>query len=298
MNRPGARLAFGLALSAYAVAKTRKMCQVSYDRAWVQRWPDGVFVEPKPSLMPLSALREAAYDRWMYNYRGRPGDIIVDVGAGAGGETIFFSELVGTTGHVIAIEAHPYTFFCLKETCRLNRLWNVIPINCAITAEECQLLITDNEEYIINRIGLQEGDIAVRGLALDKIEDLNHFSHIDLLKVNIEGSEGSAIAGMSLTIQKTHHVCFSCHDFLAIGEKSSELGFCTRKVVIEFLEQNGFDILIRERDSRSEVRDYVYGVNRKFTAQTRAEGDPREISLPGTQKYAKAPMVQAGPTAS
>jgi FkbM family methyltransferase len=264
LNRPGVRQAFAVALSMRATAQTRKICRVSYQRAWVQRWPDGVFVEPKPSLMPLSTVRELALDRWMFKYIPRAGDVVVDVGAGAGGETVFFSQLVGATGRVIAIEAHPHTFFCLQETCRRNRLRNVSPIDCAVTSGECLVLLTNDEEYSVNRIVQGETGVAVRGLELDKIPEVLNLPHIDLLKVNIEGSEGNAMAGMALTIQKARNVCIACHDFLAIGEKSGWPGFCTKKLVTEFLVRNGFDIQIRDQDSRAEVRDYVYGANRNL----------------------------------
>ena len=46
-------------------------------------------------------------DYWLQHYRPQEGDVIVDVGAGRGEDTVTFSRAVGQTGRVIAIEAHP-----------------------------------------------------------------------------------------------------------------------------------------------------------------------------------------------
>jgi tRNA G46 methylase TrmB len=53
------------------------------------------------------------------------GDVVIDVGAGRGEDTLTFSRAVGRTGRVIAIEAHPLSFKILQRFCLLNELSNV-----------------------------------------------------------------------------------------------------------------------------------------------------------------------------
>src|SRR5205823_1391670 len=64
-------------------------------------------------------------DYWLQHYRPQEGDVVVDVGAGRGEDTLTFSRGVGKTGRVIAIEAHPLSFLVLKNFCKLNGLSNV-----------------------------------------------------------------------------------------------------------------------------------------------------------------------------
>lgn len=50
-----------------------------------------------------------------------PGDVIVDIGAGAGEETLTFSGAIGPTGKVISIESRPRTYHCLKALVRVQQ---------------------------------------------------------------------------------------------------------------------------------------------------------------------------------
>ena len=48
-------------------------------------------------------------------YQPKPGDTVVDVGAGMGDDTLVFSRMVGPSGRVFSFEAHPDTFRCLQK---------------------------------------------------------------------------------------------------------------------------------------------------------------------------------------
>ena len=73
-----------------------------------------------------------AADTWFHVYQPRPGDLIIDAGAGKGEDTIVFSRAVEPIGKVLSIEAHPTTFSCLRLFCELNHLQNVTPVNFAL----------------------------------------------------------------------------------------------------------------------------------------------------------------------
>ena len=72
-----------------------------------------------------------AREHWLRHYCAEEGDVIVEVGAGRGEDTLAFSRAVGKTGRVIAIEAHPGTYAILRRFCRLNGLSNVTPLHLA-----------------------------------------------------------------------------------------------------------------------------------------------------------------------
>src|SRR4030095_12023579 len=78
----------------------------------------------------LSMARYEAFTRLAFFWGFQPtrGDVIVDVGAGVGEETLPFSRAVGDEGTVFCIEAHPRTFRCLQKLIHYNRLHNVIPV--------------------------------------------------------------------------------------------------------------------------------------------------------------------------
>src|SRR5215207_2090571 len=66
------------------------------------------------------------------------GNIVIDVGAHVGRYTILGSKLVGRSGKVIAVEAHPGNFQLLKRNLQLNKSDNnnVITLNCAAYSQD------------------------------------------------------------------------------------------------------------------------------------------------------------------
>lgn len=185
----------------------------------------------------------------------------MDVGAGSGWETLFFSKGVGGSGRVISIEANPRVFRCLSKMCHENRLENVTLIQAAIADEEGEAEISDSTDHEANSIiGVGSG-IRVVETTLDHIFRSLGLTRVDFLKMNIEGAERLALSGMREMALKTKNVCISCHDFLADEGGGSALR--TRADVIEFLKQNGFAVLLRDPDAHW-IRDFVYGVNEKL----------------------------------
>lgn len=204
--------------------------------------------------------RALAEDMWLHLYTPRPGDVIVDVGAGIGGETEVFAEEVGPSGRVISIEANPSTFERLSARIRWNGLGNVTPVHCAIVDRAQPVYIEDRPEvFERNTVSLErrERDLAtpVEGVSLDELCAREGIERIDFLKMNIEGAERMAIEGMTEMVRRTNAVCVACHDF-ADEERA------TKRPVMAFFEANGFDVVTREDDPRPFVRDHVHAVRR------------------------------------
>jgi FkbM family methyltransferase len=168
----------------------------------------------------------------------------VDVGAGTGWETLFFSRSVGMSGRVISIEAHPRTFRCLSKMCEKNRLKNVTLVEAAVVDREREVQIGDSAEHEANSIIKVDSGIRVPGTTLDSIFRSLGLSRVDFLKMNIEGAERLALSGMGQMAQKTKYACIACHDFLANEGGPDELR--TKADVIRFLKQNGFTVFLRE----------------------------------------------------
>ena len=71
-----------------------------------------------------------------------PGDNFIDVGSHVGYYAALASEIVGTTGRVVAIEASPLIYKMLLSNLRLNGRWrNIRGINVAVSASEERLAV-------------------------------------------------------------------------------------------------------------------------------------------------------------
>jgi len=268
LNRPGLRSILAALATIIATIRVGKLCKVSYEREWVQRFPSCTLVEPRLTLWTPKQIESNILDWWMYQYHPSEGDTVVDVGANSGWETLFFSRSVGMSGRVISIEAHPRTFRCLSRMCEKNRLENVTLVQAAVGDQEREVQFSDSDDHEANRIiGVGSG-IRVAGTTLDCISRSLRLSRVDFLRMNIEGAERLALFGMGEMAQRTKKVCISCHDFLADEGGPNE--FRTKADVITFLKQNGFAVLLRESDPRCTVRDTVYGLNERLLTNDKA----------------------------
>ena len=261
LNRSGLRSILTVSAATFATVRVGKLCKVSYEGEWVQRFPSRTLVEPRLTLWTPKQIERLTSDLFMYQYLPREGDTIVDVGAGTGWETLLFSRSVGMSGRIISIEAHPRVFRCLSKMRAENRLENVTLVQAAVADQEGEVQLSDSPEHEANSIiGVASG-IRVACTTLDYIFRSLELSRVDFLKMNIEGAERLALSGMGEMVRKTKNVCIACHDFLADGGGPDELR--TKANVIAFLKQNGFVVSLREYEGDF-LRNYVYGLNEKL----------------------------------
>jgi len=263
LNRPGLRFLLAVAGTVHASLRARRLCTVRYENCWIHRFPNAVLVEPEMLVPVYSELESMCSDIWNYQYQPQKGGVVLDIGAGTGWSTLFFSRSVGASGRVVSIEAHPVVFSCLRRMCFLNRLDNVTLSSMAVAATKSEVLISDGWSHQANStVGTTKG-ICIQADTLDSIVSRLNLKRIDFLKMNIEGAECHAIDGMSETVAKTLHVCISCHDFLA--DEGGDKQLRTKAKVIAFLTRQGFEIKVRSADPRPYIRDTVYGLNRALS---------------------------------
>lgn len=259
LDQPGRRPILAAAASVAKSAMYGNLCRVQYlGGRWIHNHPDGVLVEREIRMASISRLHFMTRDHWFHRYTPKQGDTVIDVGAGTGWETLLCSELVGRTGRVIAIEAHPETHACLAEMVRRNNLTNVTPIWCAVSATPGMVLISNDNHHQGNSIVAddQEG-FEVPALTLEEICQAEGIRQIDLLKMNIEGAEKYAVPSLGRMANHTRHVAISCHDFLADWKQGEQ--YRSLEQVVEWLKRAGFVLSLRRDDPRPWVKDYVYG---------------------------------------
>ncbi len=206
-----------------------------------------------------------------HDYLPGPRDVVFDIGAGVGEETIIFSQLVGEEGKVYAIEAHPKTFGALIYMTQKNSLRNVVCVNVALSDKPGVVEIDDTENSLANTI-LPTGNVKafkVEAHTFDDFVQRNGINKIDLVKMNVEGAEQLIVKGMVNSLPMIRNVAISCHDFL-YNNGQSEF-FKTKDKVIAFLTSNGF-VVKTQQANQAMVEDYVYAVNPRFRINTHGEG--------------------------
>jgi FkbM family methyltransferase len=195
-------------------------------------------------------------DLLFQEYTPRPGDTVIDVGAGAGGYVNDLSRCVGSTGRVYSIEAHPVTFESLSRLCKEQVLTNVTPVNVAVSDAEGIVRMSDEDHHILNSMTTNDEGLQVQAVTLDQFISERGINRVDFLMMNIEGAEVRALRGMRHSAPRVANLMVSCHDFLAPRQGVS---FRTKDDVRGLLLEYGFSVTRRWRgDLRPYARDYVY----------------------------------------
>jgi FkbM family methyltransferase len=262
LDRPGRRALLVLPGSLWVSLSYRRPCLVYWrDGAWIHHYRGAKI--PHAGLgraAPPDVFTAQAREIFLHGYTPSAGDVVLDVGAGIGAETLLFSRLVGPSGRVVSIEAHPRTYERLERLCRVNRLTNVVPLRLAVSDSDGAVTISDRGSHLRNTMVADEADaIQVPARRLDTIASELGITHVDFLKMNIEGAERPALQGLGALVDGTRHVCISCHDFLADDGGSDDLR--TKAFVRNFLRAHGFGVTGRDDAPDPWTRDYLYGVN-------------------------------------
>ncbi len=262
LDRPGRRSLLVVPGSLWVSFMYRAPCLVYWrDNAWVHRYRGAKI--PHAELgraAPPSVFTKEARETVFYVYTPGEGDVVFDVGAGLGAETLLFSRLVGQSGRVISIEAHPRTYGRLVGLCEANDLANVTPLQVAASDSDGGTAISDLTSHVRNTtLAAGREGIQVPARRLETIAEAMGVTRIDLLKMNIEGAEESALRGLGPLLATTRHVCIACHDFLANEGGAEELR--TKAAVRELLTERGFDVTSRGDATEPWTRDYLFGVN-------------------------------------
>jgi FkbM family methyltransferase len=166
-------------------------------RAWKYRLQArfGRFRSEEPEFLQLP--------EWVHD-----GDWVLDIGANVGQYTLRFSELVGESGRVIAIEPIVETAEILAAMIRRARYRNISALNIAVSERAGVVRFgvprgaAGLPNYFQARIGL-EGDRMVPCFALDELP----FPHrIAVVKIDVEEHEVAVIRGMLRLIERDRPV--------------------------------------------------------------------------------------------
>lgn len=131
-----------------------------------------------------------------------PGDVCVDAGAHIGILTVVMAHSVRPAGRVIAIEPTPRLAALLRRTVVLNNMQELVTVEaCALGGEDgTALLSTDTSTMNSSLVVLEKatGAIEVPVRRLDSL--IAQGTQVVLAKLDVEGAELAALAGMSRVI--------------------------------------------------------------------------------------------------
>jgi FkbM family methyltransferase len=216
----------------------------------------------------------------------RPGDRVLDAGANIGVFSLHAATCVGPTGRVWAVEAHPETAEILRRNVRENDALQIEVVNCALGANPGVAELFENLAANRGASSLIALDSSTRGQPV-RVESIDRLwpddRRLDLLKMDIEGSEVPALRGSKKILSRADAPWVICESsVLALPHADGEQ---QRAEIFHLLEAKGYrlftGVLTKELTSRlRRVRapedmprnDNVYG----FTAR-HLRGVPQDM---------------------
>jgi FkbM family methyltransferase len=132
-------------------------------------------------------------------------DVFVDAGANNGFFSLLGARRVGPTGQVVSFEPAPVTFTRLARNIVINNMNQVSVYRIALGREGGigRLTQSEVESGLNTLVGSDESAVEVRMSSLDSVLG----SHkVDLVKIDVEGSELGVLEGMSRVIDSNENL--------------------------------------------------------------------------------------------
>jgi UDP-N-acetylglucosamine--N-acetylmuramyl-(pentapeptide) pyrophosphoryl-undecaprenol N-acetylglucosamine transferase len=137
-----------------------------------------------------------------------PGDVLWDVGANVGFFTLIGARAVGERGRVFAFEPVPELAAAARRNAELNGFRNVEVVERAAAAEAGRAEFVLSQEPGWGRLAAvgapkeAQRTIAVETAALDELVERGELAPPAVVKIDVEGAEVDAIAGMRETLRR------------------------------------------------------------------------------------------------
>ncbi len=143
-----------------------------------------------------------------------PGMVVLDGGANEGLFTLYAARRVGTRGSVLAVEPSTREFERLEANVELNRLGNVTTFKVALGSRvgEAVLAVAEPKHAGMNAIDVREEGESLptwtesrEPVSIETVDEIvvrARLERLDLIKLDIEGSEVDAIDGATKAISR------------------------------------------------------------------------------------------------
>ena len=163
--------------------------------------------------------------------------LCIDVGANIGSTSLAWAR-AAKVGKIFAFEPHPETYKRLLRNTELNRATQIIfPQQIAVGAKDGEVRLFISKEgsmaMMPGRYKWQGTEIPSPLMTLDTFINMKRITSIDILKIDIEGSEVEALLGSSETLEITKRIVLEYH--------STKLGDDCKRL----LSDHGFRLIER-----------------------------------------------------
>ena len=131
-----------------------------------------------------------------------PGDVVIDCGAGTGDTTMWLAHLAGPEGRVLGYEFSPGNIALFERNLKINP--TVAPRVTLVphpAGAKSGTVVHFGDNATGSRIGRGSAHEAST-LSIDDLVDREKLDRVDLIKMDIEGSEGDALKGAMRTISR------------------------------------------------------------------------------------------------
>jgi len=165
---------------------------------------------PSNDWVHWGTLQGWGYEKWVADAMRsilKPGSVFADVGANTGVLTMLGASLVGDAGQVYAIEASIENAAVILANTRHVGATNTVILPVAVTDKKgIELISVDfggSNKFVVTE-AIDSRKFKFEPIATDTLDSLlSHLPRLDLIKIDIEGREGSALRGGRDLIART-----------------------------------------------------------------------------------------------
>jgi FkbM family methyltransferase len=189
---------------------------------------------------------ESNYEEQSYMFLEKkvtPGMQLIDIGAHIGLFSVTASQLTGAKGKIICFEPTPGTYTVLKETLRLNKCDNVIPVQAAVSDKEGEAVfyVSDTEACNSNSLvrNKEENEITgypVKLVTIDSVVSAYALKP-SIIKIDAEGAELDVLKGGIQTFKSIKPILILGLHPAFIKQKGDSL-----EAIWDLLEENKYEL--------------------------------------------------------
>ncbi len=184
------------------------------------------------------------YERWGTRFVERvvkPGWVVADVGANIGYYTLLFARHVGRSGCVHAFEPSATTYEALMRNVLLNKANNVRVHRVALadTCGKAPLIWGPPSNRGKDRLAYacELGHELIQVITLDRFVSEQRVERLDLVKVDIEGSEQRFLSGAAETLARFRPIIM-----IELNPAMLGLSGTSAEQVVRHLQKDGYSL--------------------------------------------------------
>ncbi len=172
-----------------------------------------------------------------------PGSVFYDIGANVGYFTLLAAQIVGPTGHVYAFEPNEVILPQLRNNVAINALDNVTVLPVALADEEGTATFhavggaNSGTSSLRAEVGGTSFDVDL--VRLDELVRTRGLRPPDVIKMDIEGAECRALAGMGETLRSAGDLSL----LVEVSDRFLRQASGSEAELIDLLQRAGFDLI-------------------------------------------------------